>query len=54
LILLRFAENRFDEALINIEKNIPINPRTQKKRAISKDDFLGIGAIYLQDKSKYW
>jgi len=53
LILLRFAENRFDEALINIEKYIPINPRTQKKRAISKDDFLGVGAIYLQDKSKY-
>jgi len=53
LILLRFAENRFDEALRNIEKNIPINPRTQKKRAISKDDFLGVGAIYLQDKSKY-
>ena len=53
LILLRFAGNRFDEALVEIEKNLPINPRTQKKRAITKDDFLGAGAIYLQEKSKY-
>ncbi len=53
LILLRFAGNRFDEALKVIEKNLPINPRTNKKRDISKDDFLGEGAIYLQEKSKY-
>ncbi len=53
LILLRFAGNRFDEALKHIEENLPINPRTQQKRAISKEDFLGVGAIYLQEKSKY-
>ncbi len=53
LILLRFAGNRFDEALRHIEENLPINPRTQKKRAITKEDFLGVGAIYLQEKSKY-
>jgi type I restriction enzyme M protein len=53
LILLRFAGNRFDEALKIIEENLPINPRTQEKRTIGKDDFLGAGAIYLQEKSKY-
>lgn len=53
LILLRFAGNRFDEALKNIEENLPINPRTNEKRAITKEDFLGVGAIYLQEASKY-
>ena len=28
LILLRFAQNRFEEAKLQIEKNLPINPRT--------------------------
>jgi type I restriction enzyme M protein len=32
LILLRFAENRFNETLKKIEKNIPVNPRTGKKK----------------------
>ena len=52
LILLRFAENRFDETLKQIEKNIPINPRTGKKE-ITKDHFIGSAALYLRDKSKY-
>ncbi|MEY8766501.1 MULTISPECIES: type I restriction-modification system subunit M [Francisella] len=53
LILLRFAQNRFEEAKIQIEANLPINPRTRQKRAISKEDFIGAGAIYLQENSKY-
>ena len=52
LILLRFAENRFDETLKQIEKNIPTNPRTGKKE-ITKEHFIGSAAIYLRDKSKY-
>ena len=52
LILLRFAENRFDETLKQIEKNIPTNPRTGKKE-ITKDHFIGSAALYLRDKSKY-
>ena len=52
LILLRFAENRFDETLKKIEKNIPTNPRTGKKE-ITKDHFIGSAALYLRDKSKY-
>lgn len=53
LILLRFAGNRFDEALQTIEKTLPISPRTNKKIAITKEHFLGAGAIYLRDESKY-
>ena len=53
LILLRFSGNRFDEALKVIEQKLPINPRTKEKRKINKDDFLGEGAIYLQEQSKY-
>lgn len=53
LILLRFAQNRFEEAKVEIEKNLPINPRRNTKRDITKDDFIGAGALYLQEKSKY-
>ena len=52
LILLRFAENRFNETLKQIEKDIPINPRTGKKE-ITKNHFIGSAALYLRDKSKY-
>ena len=52
LILLRFAENRFNETLKQIEKDIPTNPRTGKKD-ITKDHFIGSAALYLRDKSKY-
>jgi type I restriction enzyme M protein len=52
LILLRFAENRFNETLKKIEKKIPINPRTGKKK-ITKDHFLGEASLYLREESKY-
>lgn len=52
LILLRFAENRFNETLKQIEKDIPSNPRTGKKE-ITKDHFFGSAALYLQEESKY-
>ena len=32
LILLRFAENRFNETFNKLEKKIPINPRTKKRK----------------------
>ena len=32
LILLRFAQNRFEEAKLHIGRNLPINPRTGKAR----------------------
>lgn len=53
LILLRYAQNKFEEAKEGIAKNIPINPRTGEKRAITKDDFIGAGAMYLREKSQF-
>ena len=53
LILLRYAQNRFEEAKIEVEKNLPINPRTGKKRELTKNDLLGAGAMYLQPESQY-
>ena len=53
LILLRYAQNKFEEAKKHIEENLPVNPRTGKKRAVTKDDFLGAGAMYLQEKSQF-
>ncbi len=52
LILLRFAENRYNETLKKIEKKISKNPRTGKKE-ITKDHFLGEASLYLGEKSKY-
>ncbi len=53
LILLRYAQNKFEEAKIQIEKDLPINPRTKQKRKVTKNDFIGAGAMYLQDKSQF-
>ena len=53
LILLRFAQNRFEDAKRELEKNLSVNPRTGRKRELTKDDFIGAGAIYIQEKSKY-
>jgi len=53
LILLRYAQNRFEEAKIQIIEKLPVNPRIGKKREVIKDDFLGVGAMYLQDKSQF-
>ena len=52
LILLRFAENRFNETLKKLEQKISLNPRTRKKD-ITKDHFLGEASLYLRDESKY-
>ncbi len=52
LILLRFAENRYNETLTQIKKKILKNPRTGKKE-ITKDHFIGSASLYLRDESKY-
>lgn len=52
LILLRFAENRYNETLKKIEREIVINPRTGRKE-ITKEHFIGSAALYLQNESKY-
>ncbi len=51
LILLRYAQNRFEEAKIVIEEKIPSGPRG--KRTITQADFLAAGAMMLPEKSQY-
>jgi type I restriction enzyme M protein len=53
LVLLRFAQNRYEDAKIQIESRLPINPRTKQKREANKDDYLAAGAIMLPEKAKY-
>ena len=51
LILLRYAQNRYDEAKIAIEASMPDGPRG--KRAATQADFLAAGAMLLPEKSQY-
>ena len=53
LVLLRFAQNRYEEAKIEVEENLPIHPRTGKKIEPTKDDYTAAGAIFLPEKAKY-
>lgn len=39
LVLLRFAQNRYEDAKIYIEEHLPINPRTGEKRKAFKNSF---------------
>jgi type I restriction enzyme M protein len=51
LILLRYAQNRYDQAKVQIEANITEGPRG--KRAPTKDDFLAAGAMMLPRESQF-
>jgi type I restriction enzyme M protein len=51
LILLRYAQNRYEQAKGAVEASIPEGPRG--KRAATKDDFLAQGAMMLPKKSQY-
>ena len=51
LILLRYAQNRFEQAKIEIEATIPEDPRG--KRAVQKEDFKGSNALWLDEESLY-
>lgn len=53
LVLLRFAQNRYEEAKPIVEKNLPVNPRTGKKREATNDDFLAVGAMKLPEEAQY-
>ncbi|WP_218598534.1 type I restriction-modification system subunit M N-terminal domain-containing protein [Polaribacter sp. NJDZ03] len=53
LVLLRFAQNRYEDAKVEVQNSLPINPRTGKKRAANKDDFAGQGAMFIPEKAKY-
>ena len=43
LVLLRFAQNRYEDAKIEVQNNLPIN----------KEDYTAAGAIMLPEKAKY-
>ncbi|MBH0002884.1 class I SAM-dependent DNA methyltransferase [Pseudoalteromonas sp. SWYJZ12] len=51
LILLRYAQNRYDQAKGKIEASIPDGPRG--KRAPTKEDFLAAGAMMLPEASQF-
>ena len=51
LVLLRFAQNKYEEATPIVQKNIPSGPRG--KREANKEDYLSAGAIMLPEKAKY-
>ncbi len=53
LILLRFAENKYEEAKEHLAESLPINPRTQQRREATKDDFAQAGAMQLPEKAQY-
>ncbi|KAA3437668.1 type I restriction-modification system subunit M [Rufibacter hautae] len=51
LVLLRFAQNKYEEATPVVEASIPAGPRG--KRAATKEDYLSAGAIMLPEEAKY-
>lgn len=51
LILLRYAQNRYEEAKPIVEANIPESPRG--KRAATKADYMAVGAIMIPEQAKY-
>jgi len=54
LIMLRYAQNVFEETKIQIEKRIDSNPRNHGRSvSLIKDDFTGQGSIFLNEESKY-
>lgn len=53
LILLRYAQNKFEEAKKQAEEKLPINPRTNQKVELTKDRIKAEGAMYLQEKSQF-
>ena len=53
LILLRFAENKYEEAKENLSQTLPINPRTKERREATKEDFAAAGSMLLPEKAQY-
>ncbi len=51
LVLLRFAQNKYEEAQPIVDAAIPSGPRG--KRAATKEDYLAAGAIMLPQEAQY-
>tara|TARA_R110002050_G_scaffold293373_3_gene449857 strand:- start:7072 stop:7401 length:330 start_codon:yes stop_codon:yes gene_type:complete len=45
LVLLRFAQNRYENAKVEIEKGLTINPRTGQKREATKMTMPQLGPL---------
>jgi type I restriction enzyme M protein len=52
LILLRYAQNRYQQAKLLVEQNIPQSSRGGK-RVATKADFKAVGAMMLPEQSQY-
>ena len=51
LVLLRFAQNKYEEAKPIVEAKIPSGPRG--KRKATREDYLAAGAMLLPEEAKY-
>ena len=51
LVFLRFAQNLYEAKKIEIEEKLPTGPRG--KRTLTKEDFLGAGALMLPQLAQY-
>ncbi len=51
LILLRYAQNRYQQAKLNIEASLPETPRGKAK--LTKEHFLAAGAMMVPEQSQY-
>ena len=53
LILLRYAQNRFEKVKQELEENAPINPRSGQKAPVGKEEIRGAKALWLDEKARY-
>ena len=52
LVLLRFAQNRYEDAKVEIAKSLTINPRTGQTREVTQDDKTENEFLFLEFKKK--
>ncbi len=52
LILLRYAQNRYEQAKVKVEASIPTIPGRTKREA-TREDYLAAGAMMLPEQSQY-
>ena len=53
LILLRYAQNRFEQAKERLEKNLPSLPPGRTRKPLAKGDFKGEGAMFIPEAARY-
>ena len=53
LILLRYAQNRFEQAKQRLEQNLPALPPGRTRKPLSKEAFKGEGAMFIPEAARY-